>query len=424
MGPVLRPDVGDQKDITHPIPGDADYATSGGTDCPTTPAAGYYSYFGSRAGDPSKGYYSYNLGSWHIIALNTAQCPTDSSTCDPGSPQDLWLQQDLAANTASCTLAYYQNPRFVSTTTGGDTTYQQIWQDLYAGGVDAVMNGDAHWYERFKPLNSAGTSNATFGIREFIVGTGGQGLDDPGPQAATSEVVNNTTHGVMRMTLKSGSFGWQFVPDEGTFTDSGTATCHGKPPTTDTVAPTTTIKCNAGACGTVPTKPAQVSLAAIDNVGGAGADKTYFTTDGSTPTTASTAYTAPFTLSSTATVKFFSVDKAGNAEAVSSKQILIDAAAPTIAITQPAGGSSFSRGSTMTMVASATDLGTSPGAPSGIAKVDFFDGATKLNTDTVVPYQYGWFTLLAAGGTHTLTAVATDAAGNTTTSASITVTIR
>ena len=130
------PTWGIKKAITHPVPGGSDYLTSGGTDCPTTPGAGYYSYFGSRAGDPTKGYYSYNLGQWHIIALNTAPCENgDVSFCAAGSAQDLRLQQDLASHASnSCVLAYYQNPRWASAASGsgGDNTYQQIWQDLYA----------------------------------------------------------------------------------------------------------------------------------------------------------------------------------------------------------------------------------------------------------------------------------------------------
>jgi peptidoglycan/xylan/chitin deacetylase (PgdA/CDA1 family) len=226
------PTWGQKKSITHPVPGDKDWATTGGTDCPTTAGAAYFSYFGSAAGDPTKGYYSYDIGSWHVIALNTAPCPDDASSCLAGSAQELWLKQDLASHNSQCTLAYYQNPRFASTAsgTGGSTSYQAIWQDLYAGGADVVLNGDSHWYERFQPLNGSGVSDPTYGVREFIVGTGGAGLDTPGTKLATSQVLNNTTHGVIRMTLHNGSYNWTFVPDEGTFTDSGTATCHNPPP--------------------------------------------------------------------------------------------------------------------------------------------------------------------------------------------------
>jgi peptidoglycan/xylan/chitin deacetylase (PgdA/CDA1 family) len=308
--------------ITHPVPGDKDYATSGGTGCPTTPGAGYYAYFGSRAGDPTKGYYSYNLGRWHIIALNTGPCGDTASFCAAGSPQETWLKADLAANPYNaCTLAYYQNPRFVSSTSGGDATYQAIWGDLYAGGVDVVLNGDSHWYERFAPMNATGGSDPTNGIREFIVGTGGAGLDTPGTPLATSQVLNNTTHGVIRLTLHANGYDWTFLHDtDGTFTDSGSASCHGG----DTTAPTTTIQCNAAPCASTPYQaPVTVTLTATDNAGGSGVDKTYYTTDGSTPTTSSTVYSGPFTVAGTATVKFFSTDKIGNTEVVRSQVIQI-----------------------------------------------------------------------------------------------------
>jgi peptidoglycan/xylan/chitin deacetylase (PgdA/CDA1 family) len=325
------PTWGVKKSITHPVPGDKDYATSGGTDCPTTPGAGYYQYFGAAAGDPSKGYYSYDLGQWHVIAINTAPCPTTASVCAAGSAQEQWLQQDLAANTSSCTLAYYQNPRFASTASGsgGDASYQAIWQDLYQGGVDVVLNGDRHWYERFTPLNASGQPDSAYGVREFIVGTGGAGLDTPGTPLATSEALNAATHGVLRLTLHNGSYSWAFVPDEGTFTDSGATACHTVP---DHTAPTTTIACNGSPCAGWYQGSAQVALTATDNPGGAGVDKTYYTTDGSTPTTSSSVYAGPFPLASSSTVKYFSVDEAGNAEVVQSQAIQVDGIPPTTTI--------------------------------------------------------------------------------------------
>jgi Chitobiase/beta-hexosaminidase C-terminal domain/Bacterial Ig domain len=319
------------------------------------------------------------------------------------------------------------------------------------------------------------------------------------------------------MTLHNASYAWQFVNDgESSFTDSGTASCHGVP---DKTPPTTTIAVN----GQAPSSgwysaPVTVSLTATDNPGGSGVDKIYYTTDGSTPTTASTVYTAPFTVSATSTVKFFAVDKAGNAEAVKSQpvqidtaaptstiscngsacstgwyrtvpvtvtlaatdtggsrvratayttdgsnpqtsstvkvytgaftvsqtttvkfyssdvagnleavktqQIRIDAAAPTVSITSPTTGSSFTQGSKITVSANAADLGTGSGAASGVASVAFFDGTTQLATDTSSPYSISWNTNKVTKGTHTLKAVATDVAGNSTTSAAVTITIR
>ncbi len=328
------PTWGQLKSITHPVPGDADYATSGGTDCPSTPGAAYYQYFGAAAGDPAKGYYSYDIGQWHVVAINTAPCGTSSATCDAGSAQETWLRQDLAANSSSCTLAYYQNPRFTSSPGGGADYTQPIWQDLYDGGVEIVLNGDSHWYERFAPLNAAGQPDASFGVREFIVGTGGQGLETPvaADRLSTSQVIDGSTHGVIKLTLHNGSYDWTFVPDEGTFTDSGTASCHPKPTPPDTTPPTTTVACNGATCAPAYTSSVQVSLAATDNTGGSGVKATYYTTDGSTPTTSSTQYTGPFTVLATSTVSYLSVDNANNAETPKSQLITVDATAPTTTV--------------------------------------------------------------------------------------------
>ena len=240
------PTWGVKKAITYPVPGDKDFTTTGGTGCPSTPGAGYQQYFSGSGGllgspvpagvnvDASTAYYSYNLGSWHIIALNTSPCVLNTpSFCAAGSAQDQWLQHDLATNTASCILAYYQNPRWASTASGsgGNSTMQQLWQDLYNGGADVVLNGDSHWYERFAPQNASGAIDNTYGMREFIVGTGGAGLEQPGTEVPNSQVLNATTHGIIKLTLHSGSYDWQFVNDGGSaFTDSGTGSCHSKPP--------------------------------------------------------------------------------------------------------------------------------------------------------------------------------------------------
>lgn len=242
---AFGPTWGVKRAIMYPVPGDKDYTTSGGTDCPSTPGLGYQQYFSNSGGvygsplpagvnvNASTAYYSYNLGSWHIIALNTSPCVlNDPGFCAAGSAQDLWLQNDLAHDTAACTLAYYQNPRWASTSSGsgGDSTMQQLWQDLYKGGADVVLNGDSHWYERFSPMNASGAVDNNFGVREFIVGTGGAGLEQPGTEVPSSQVLNATTHGIIKLTLHNGSYDWQFINNgESSFTDSGTASCHGKP---------------------------------------------------------------------------------------------------------------------------------------------------------------------------------------------------
>jgi hypothetical protein len=211
------PTWGRHKARTRPAAGNHDYHTPG--------ASGYFNYFGLAAGEVDKGYYSYNVGAWHIIVLNS-QC-AEVGGCDSGSPQWQWLQADLAANPAACTLAYWHHPRFSSSSKhGSDVTYQDFWQLLYDAGADVVLNGHDHTYERFAPQDPTGNPDPGRGIREFVVGTGGGGLytfDTPEPN---SEVRESNTHGVLKLTLHPTSYEWEFVPIAGqTFTDTGSASC-------------------------------------------------------------------------------------------------------------------------------------------------------------------------------------------------------
>jgi peptidoglycan/xylan/chitin deacetylase (PgdA/CDA1 family) len=245
------PTWGVKRSIMYPVPGNQDLETSGGTNCPSTPGAYYQQYFSTSGGwygsplpsvvnvDPNVNYYSFSLGTWHIIGLNTGQCEFEEehgqqpTFCQAGSPMENWLKADLASNTASCTLVFMQDPRWASTESGsgGDSTYQQLWQDMYQAGVEVVLTGNDHWYERLAPLNASGAIDNTYGVREFVVGTGGAGLEQPGPQIAASQALNATTHGILKMVLHNGSFDWQFINDgESSFTDSGTSTCHAAPP--------------------------------------------------------------------------------------------------------------------------------------------------------------------------------------------------
>lgn len=206
-----EPNWGRHKDRTRPSPGNHDYHVSG--------AAGYFDYFGAAAGDPAKGYYSYNLGAWHIIALNS------EITYSAGSAQETWLRADLAANPTVCTLAYWHRPRFSSGQHGNIAGSQALWQTLYEYGADVVLNGHDHIYERFAPQNPNGQADPK-GIREFVVGTGGAALYSFGSVQPNSEARNNTVYGVLKLTLHSTSYDWQFVPIAGqTFSDSGSANC-------------------------------------------------------------------------------------------------------------------------------------------------------------------------------------------------------
>jgi hypothetical protein len=211
---------GRAKSRTRPTAGNHDYHTAG--------AAGYFGYFGTAAGNSSKGYYSYNLGSWHVVVLNS-NCSAVRG-CGLGSPQERWLQADLLASTASCTLAYWHHPRFSSGGGhGSDPEVGQFWQDLYARGAELVLSAHDHDYERFAPQNPFGQADSAYGLREFVVGTGGAPLGAFDPVIPNSEARDATTHGVLKLTLESSDYSWQFVPADGTFTDSGTGLCHGAP---------------------------------------------------------------------------------------------------------------------------------------------------------------------------------------------------
>jgi hypothetical protein len=213
----FAPSWGAGKPRTRPSPGNHDYATAG--------AAGYFGYFGPAAGDATTGYYSYDLGAWHVVALNS-NCWVVS--CATGSAQERWLRADLAARRGGCTLAYWHHPRFSSGTVHGPTTaVAPLWQALYDYGAEVVLAGHEHNYERFAPLNPSGAVDPARGVRSFVVGTGGHSHYPFGPALPGSEVRNRDTFGVLQLTLKADAFSWQFLPEPGrTFTDSGTAVCH------------------------------------------------------------------------------------------------------------------------------------------------------------------------------------------------------
>lgn len=212
-----EPTWGRHKSRTRPAPGNHDYVTPA--------ASGYFAYFGARAGDPAKGYYSYDLGSWHIIVLNS-NC-SEVGGCGPGSAQERWLRADLAAHPSMCTLAYWHHPRFSSGPHGGEAAMEGFWQALYEQAADVVLAGHAHAYERFAPQKPNGEPDPVGGLRQFIVGTGG-GSHHPfeGPPIANSAVRNADTFGVLKLTLRATSYEWQFLPVAGSaFTDSGVERC-------------------------------------------------------------------------------------------------------------------------------------------------------------------------------------------------------
>jgi PKD repeat protein len=222
------PTWGSAKSRTMPVAGNHEYYTAN--------AGPYYSYFGEPAGDPTKGWYSYDVGpGWHVVVLNS-NCNSIGG-CGVGSPQERWLRADLAANTQPCTVAMWHHPRFSSGVYGNNSTTSAFWQALYQYGADLVLTGHEHDYERFAPQNPSGVADATYGLRQFVVGTGGANLRSFGTTAANSEVRNATSHGVLKLTLHPGSYDWNFLPVPGaSLRDSGTTSCHGVP--TSSTAPT------------------------------------------------------------------------------------------------------------------------------------------------------------------------------------------
>jgi calcineurin-like phosphoesterase family protein len=202
------PTWGRHKARTKPSPGNHEYQTSG--------ASGYFQYFNNPPA-----YYAYNLGAWRIYSLNSEIDVSASGA------QGTWLQSDLAANPKQCVLAYWHRPRWSSGSTHGSASdMQAIWQILYNAGAEVVISGHEHNYERFAQMNATG-STVSQGLREFVVGTGGVGHYGFGSALSSSQVRNSSTFGVLKLTLHSGSYDWQFVPIAGsTFTDSGSANCH------------------------------------------------------------------------------------------------------------------------------------------------------------------------------------------------------
>ena len=211
------PTWGRHKARTKPTLGNHDYNTNG--------SSAYFNYFGARAGARGKGYYSYDRGAWHIVALNS-NCDKVGG-CGIDSPQGRWLRNDLANNPSRCTLAYFHDPLYSSGTGSNAPEVKPFWNTLYNRGGDIILAGNAHRYERYAKITPGGARSAK-GIRQFIVGTGGEpGGDYNGPDHPDMQVMKRNTPGVLKLNLRADSYAWKFVPVAGkTFTDSGTDPCH------------------------------------------------------------------------------------------------------------------------------------------------------------------------------------------------------
>src|SRR5437870_7528582 len=207
------PSWGRHKARTRPAVGEKDYKTAG--------AAGFFQYFGAAGGDSGKYYYSYDLGAWHIMALN------DQISMVAGSPQEQWLRTELANNTKKCTLAYWHRPRFNSSGTNNLAAVKPLWDALYAYSADVVVNAHSQVYERFAPQSPTAVADPAKGMRQFTVGTGGLNLDNFGAPRPNSEVRSSGAYGVLLLTLDTLNYSWQFIPIAGqTFTDAGSTACH------------------------------------------------------------------------------------------------------------------------------------------------------------------------------------------------------
>jgi len=217
-----QPTWGRFKERTMPAPGNHEYNGS--------EASGYFLYWGKRAGDPKKGYYSYDLGHWHIVVLNTNCAAKQLGGCGEGSPEESWLREDLTAHPNACILAYGHHALFSSGISATHARHEELrpfWQDLYAAHADLILAGHEHSYERFALQDPSGSEDPAHGIRQITVGTGGRSHTYLGIPQENSEVRNADTFGVLKLILSPGKFSWQFIPEAGkTFHDSGEGVCH------------------------------------------------------------------------------------------------------------------------------------------------------------------------------------------------------
>ena len=217
-----NPTWGRHKDRTRPVPGNHDYNTAG--------ASGYFGYFGAAAGQPGKGWYSYDLGAWHVVVLNS-NCAAIGG-CGAGSAQEKWLRADLGASSARCTVAMWHHPRFNSGRThGNNMEVAPLWEALYDYGADVVVNGHVHVYERFAPQAPDARADSAHGIRQFTVGTGGAtGYAFQNTPQPNSDVRQTGTDGVLKLTLRADGYDFHFLSVAGqSFSDSGSGSCHGRP---------------------------------------------------------------------------------------------------------------------------------------------------------------------------------------------------
>jgi hypothetical protein len=422
------PSWGRFKTIMRSVPGNHEYNDPAGG------AQGYFDYFDGvgnsdgPGGPRTLGYYSYDIGSWHLIAINSNCNPSGGGWrpggCAAGSAQEQWLKSDLAAHPSSCTLAFWHHPLYSSSSQpdGASPFMSAIWADLANAHADVVLNGHAHNYERFALQNASGAVDTQAGMREFIVGTGGRNLYPFATIKPNSEVRNASTFGVLRLTLHPSSYDWQFQPETGgTFTDAGSQACHGS-----TLVDTSPPSSSASSPGVSATSTFSVGYTAADAAGGSGLAEVDLYAKGpgqsvysKVASDTSGAASGSFSYQSGAgdgAYSFYTVatDNAGNVEvapASADATTLVDTSAPSSSASSPA----VSATSTFTVGYTAAD--TAGG--SGVAKVDLFaEGPgqvsySKVATDTSGAASGSFsFTASAGDGSYSFYTVATDKAGN------------
>jgi len=373
---------------TRPVPGNHEYDSS-------TAAAGYFGYFGAAAGDPAKGYYSYDLGVWHVIVLNSVNAYVATGA---GSPQEQWLKADLAATAQPCVLAMWHRPRFYSNT---DTVFyatdavKPFWNDLYAAGADLILNAHSRDYERFAPQTPDGAADSVEGVREIIIGTGGEGLDQPNTnRIANSEVNISQVYGVLQLTLADGSYAWRFIPVAGqTATDSGSAVCHHAAP-----------------------PPANQAPVAVPGGPYSGADTIHF--DGSASYDPDSATPLSYAWS-------FGDSSSGNGPAPVHVYRAPGSYTVTLTVTDTLGASSAPASTSVTVSGPANQAPVAvPGGPYAGVDTIRFDGGRSSDPDNNLPLSYSWTFgdggtatgatpthLYLASGTYSVTLSVTDAKG-------------
>jgi hypothetical protein len=377
---------GRHKQRTRPAAGDHEYRTPG--------AAGYFDYFGAAAGERDMGWYSYDLGAWHVVVLNS-NCDQVGG-CGPGSPQYAWLQQDLAANAKDCLAAYFHHPRFSAGYLHGNSLrVQPFWDVLYESSADFVFGGNDHNYQRWAPLTPAGVPDPARGIRQFVVGTGGAIHYRIDTVPADVEAWNADTFGVLKLTLHPGSYEWTFLPQAGkTFTDSGSTPCSPLPPR-DTTPPSVALTQPADGAAVRAT----VTLAADASDGGGVArvdfliGDTLVASDSTAPY--STAWDTTTSGDGAATVVARAVDAAGNVS-TSQRNVTVDNTAPETQIDSGPEGTVTSTSAEFTF--------SSPDA--GASFECSLDGGSFAACSS--PTRYDGL----AAAAHTFAVRAKDAAGN------------